>query len=302
MTGDHHHSHHHFPTHASRKALVFGIGLNVIYVIVEFVAGLVVDSLALIADAAHNASDVLGLLLAWMALVLADRAATKYRTYGFGRVSIMAALTSGLLLAATLGALAWEAVGRLRAPVTLDGQTVSVVALIGVLINGLTAWLLAKGQHDLNIRAAFLHMVADAVISLTVVIAGVVVWLTEWWWLDPALSLLVVLLIFYGTWELIREALHLSLDGVPRGIDVKAIEQELAAEPEVIDVHDLHIWALSTSENALTVHLVVKSLTSPNELLMRVQARLARCHGIRHATIQLEYEQRITHALDPNCL
>ncbi|RMH40086.1 MAG: cation transporter [Gammaproteobacteria bacterium] len=281
---------------------MLGIALNVAYVIVEFVAGLLVDSLALIADAAHNASDVLGLLLALVAVILGDRAATRHRTYGLGRVSIMAALISGLLLALTLGALAWEAIGRLQEPQPLDGQTVSMVALVGVGINGLTAWLLVKGSQDLNIRAAFLHMMADALVSLAVVVAGVIVWKTQWWWVDPALTLLVIVVIFYGTWDLIREALHLSLDGVPRGVDIDRLEDELKTLPEVKDVHDLHVWALSTSDNALTVHLVVDALESVNEFLARVQTYLAERHGIRHATIQIEYGQRVDHGLDPNCL
>jgi cobalt-zinc-cadmium efflux system protein len=300
--GDHeHHNHQHSPANFNR-AFAVGILLNTLFVVAEVVAGLWSDSLALIADAGHNLSDVLSLLLAWAAAGLAQRAATRRHTYGLGRVTIMASMISSLALATTLGALAWEAVRRFQAPELADGQVMMLTAGIGVVINGLTAWLFAHGHDDLNIRAAFLHMLADALISAAVVVAGLAVVYTESTWIDPALTLLVVGIVFVGTWRLLRESLHLSLDGVPPALDVPSVEACLKKFEEVIALHDLHIWALSTSEVALTVHLVVRESAVPNRLLATIQQVLDKEFGIRHATIQLEWNEAVDHALDPQCL
>ncbi|MCA9247080.1 MAG: cation transporter, partial [Planctomycetales bacterium] len=263
--------------------------LNVIYVIAEAGAGGWTGSLALISDAGHNLGDVLGLLMAWAATGLARRRPTAQRTYGLGRVTILASLLSGTLLLVAVGAIAWEAVDRLIHPAPVPGLVVVAVAAIGVVINTATALLFMKDRHaDLNIRGAYLHMAADAAVSLGVVIAGVLIWSSGWIWLDPALSLVIAVIIFWGTWGLLKEATHLAVDGVPRGIETSAVREMLLDYTGVADVHDLHIWGLSTTNVALTAHLVMPEHVADDELLQQISHELHEQFGIDHATIQIE--------------
>ena len=271
------------------KAFTIGIALNIIFVIIEAIYGLMADSLALIADAGHNLSDVVSLLLAWGAFYLAKKNPSFQRTYGFRKVTILASLLSAILLLIALAAIAWEAIGRFSDPQAVDGMTVIIVAAIGVVINTLTALLFMKDQKDdLNIRGAYLHMAADAGVSLGVVIAGVAILFTGWLWLDPVLSLMIVLVILISTWGLLRDSINLSIDAVPTDIDVSAVKTYLLSLKDVTALHALHVWALSTTENALTVHLVTNKTSIDNNYLDEIQEYLHHNFSIGHSTIQLE--------------
>ena len=272
-------------------AFAFGIGLNLLFAAAEAGFGIYADSLALIADAGHNLSDVLGLVLAWGAAAMASRAATETRTYGFRKLTIMASLGSAVILILALGGIAWEAVGRFVSPEPVDGPVVIAVASIGVIINTITALLFVSGQkHDLNIRGAFLHMAADAGVSLGVVLAGILIMVKGWLWIDPALSLIVVAVILAGTWGLLRDAGNLAIDAVPRGIDITGIRNYLNRLEPVTGVHDLHVWAMSTTEVAMTVHLVVIGTIDNNSLLEKIQEHMHDRFGIEHTTVQIENE------------
>jgi cobalt-zinc-cadmium efflux system protein len=294
MPEQHHHSehhahhHHHLPARFDR-AFAIGIGLNLVFVIVEFTVGVLVGSLALVADAGHNLSDVLGLVMAWGATLLARRPSTARRTYGMRRATILAALANAALLFIAIGGIAWEAGQRLFALAEVPGMTLIAVASVGVAINTFTAWLFARGRaNDLNIRGAFLHMAADAVISLGVIVAGALILLTGWSWIDPLLSLVIVAVIGWGAWDLARESIDLALDAVPATVDLLAVRAFLTDLPSVREVHDLHIWALSTTEPALTTHLVLTTLEGCDALLAQVRAELHQRFGIEHVTVQLE--------------
>jgi cobalt-zinc-cadmium efflux system protein len=241
------------------------------------------------ADAGHNLSDVLGLVLAWSAAVLAKRAPCARYTYGLRSSSILAALGNAVLLLLACGAIAWEALHRLTAPAPVEGITVSVVAAIGVAVNGFSAWLFMAGSKgDLNIRGAYLHMAADAAISLGVVVSGLVIMGTGWTWLDPAVSLVIVLLIVLGTWSLLRESLRLVMAGVPDSVDAAAVGRFLAHQPGVSGVHDLHIWAMSTTETALTAHLVMPGGYPGDSAIDEIVKRLHHDFSIGHCTLQVE--------------
>lgn len=282
------HEHHHTPLGFDR-AFAVGIALNVLFVLVELGYGFAAQSLALIADAGHNASDVISLLLAWVAMVMARKLPTAKRTYGFRKVTIIASLVSAILLLVALGGIIWEAIGRFFSPRPVAGMTVIVVAGVGVVINGLTAALFASGRKsDLNIRAAFLHMLADAGISFGVVIAGLLMTSTGWLWLDPALSIIIALIVLIATWGLFTSSVNLTIDAVPDGIDLPAIESYLLGLPSVVAVHDLHVWALSTTTVALTAHLVITPSSAPTPDLAAVQEHLHETFGIEHSTIQIE--------------
>lgn len=282
------HDHSHHPADYTR-AFAIGVGLNIVLVVVEAVYGLMIGSLALVADAGHNFSDVLSLLLAWGASLLATTRPTVKRTYGLRRATILAALVSAVLLLVALGAIAWEAVGRLRQPVSVDGMTVIVVASIGVIINTATALLFLAGRKsDLNVRAAFLHMAADAGVSLGVVVAGVLILSFGWLWIDPVVSLAVVAIVLLAGWSLFRDSFDLAIDAVPRDIDAGAVRRFLLGRPGVSEVHDLHIWGLSTTQVALTAHLVVPASSMGDEFLPSVTEELELRFGIGHSTIQLE--------------
>jgi len=290
VSHDHSHSHSHEVANYNR-AFAIGIALNVLFVLIEAGYGVVAQSLALIADAGHNLSDVVSLLLAWGATVLAARRSTEKRTYGFRKATIMASLIGAVLLLVALGGITWEAVGRFLNPQPVTGTVVILVAAIGVVINTVTALLFVSGQkHDLNIRSAFLHMAADAGVSLGVVAAGAVIIWKGWLWVDPAISLAIVVVILAGTWNLFRDSVNLAIDAVPEGIDIVAIRHYLNGLDNVCGIHDLHVWALSTTETALTVHLVVDHSSLSTEFLRKVQQHLHDEFGIEHSTIQVENE------------
>jgi cobalt-zinc-cadmium efflux system protein len=269
--------------------MAIGVGLNAAFVVIEAVCGAWAGSLSLLADAGHNAGDVLGLLLAWAASRLARRPPTRRYTWGFRRATIYAALVNAVILIAACGAILWEAWHRLWSPEAVAGPTMIAVAAIGVLINACTAMLFMRGaERDANVRGAFLHMAADAAISAGVVAAGIAILLTGRSWIDPVVSIVITLAILAGTWDLFRESLDLALDAVPRGVDPEAIAAQLAGIPGVVGVHELHVWAASTSEVSLTVHLVVPDAQHREPALAAATGLLRGRHGIRHTTIQLE--------------
>ena len=283
-----HHNHIHAPKDFGH-AFAVGIALNVGFVLVEAFYGWRTGSLALLADAGHNLSDVLGLMIAWGGFYLAKLRPNRKHTYGLGRATIMAALFNALILLVAVGGIVSEAIDRFTHPVPMQGGTVMAVAAVGVVINGITAWLFVSGsKDDLNLRGAFLHMAADALVSLGVVIIAALFIVTGWMWLDPAISLVIALVILLGTWGLLRQSLHLSLDGVPASIELDAVKNYLSALPEVSAVHDLHVWAMSTSETALTVHLVTCAGHPGDDFLKRVAEELQHDFAIEHATIQIE--------------
>lgn len=294
MAHDHHshdehsHGHSHAPADFGWRFMV-GVALNLAFVVVEAVFGFAVNSLALVADAGHNLSDVLGLALAWGAVALSRRAPSSRRTYGMRRSSILAALFNALFLLFAIGAIAWEAIQRFWRPEPVSGWTVVIVALVGIAVNGVTTMLFAGGQkEDLNVRAAFLHMAADTAVSAGVVLGGLLILYTQWAWIDPALSLTIAVIIFWGTWGLLRESVDLSLDAVPTSIDPKKVKAFLESWAEVTEVHDLHIWPLSTTEPALTAHLVMPSHDCNDEEILRISQALTTEFGISHSTLQIE--------------
>lgn len=288
------HHHHHAPPNYNR-AFAVGVGLNIAFVLVEVFYGLVADSLALLTDAGHNLSDVLGLLLAWGAAALAAKQPSLRRTYGWSRATILASLLSGLLLFAAVGAIAWEAVGRFAQPVVPEGKTMMIVAGIGVVINTVTALFFFSGKdRDLNIRGAYLHMAADAAVSLGVVISGAVILSYGLAWVDPMISLVIAAVIFISTWGLLRDSANLAVDAVPRGVDPRAVREYLGTQPGVADLHDLHIWAMSTTDTALTAHLVMPATPPDDTFLQGVTEGLRKRFGINHATIQVERGEDIT--------
>jgi cobalt-zinc-cadmium efflux system protein len=281
------HDHNHAATNYNR-AFAVGVALNLGFVLIEAGCGWYGNSLALLADAGHNLSDVLGLLLAWGASYLSAWRPAQRHTYGLRRSSILAALGNALLLLVAVGAIAWEAIGRFADPAPVSGGLVIAVAAAGVVINTITALLFVSGGHDLNIRGAFLHMAADAAVSLGVVIAGVLVWWTQAAWIDPAIGLVIAGVITWGTWGLFLQSMNLSLDAVPENIEPAAVRTYLAALPGVTQVHDLHIWAMSTTETALTVHLVRPDAQIDDDWLAEIAHQLHDRFSIEHATIQLE--------------
>lgn len=287
--GHDHAGHDHAPPDRMTTSFAIGMILNIVFVIIGVGAGLVAHSTALLADAAHNLGDVLGLGAALGATVLARRARTTRRTYGLRRTTIFAALANGGLVLFAIGGVAWEAVQRLSEPPEVHGSIVALVAAIGVVINAGAALLFAKGRaEDMNVRGAYLHLMADAAVSAGVVVSGVIVWQTGAAWVDPATSLIVSVVILFGTWKLLREALDLLLDAVPAHIDPIAVEDYLAALPGVTGVHDLHIWSMSTTEVALTAHLLVPWDSCSPSMLHDAAAEIERRFKIGHVTIQLE--------------
>ena len=287
---DQEHGHNHSPAPKNfDRAFAIGIALNVSFVVIEAVFGLLSNSLALLADAGHNLSDVLGLVLAWGASVLVRKIPTQRYTYGLRRTSVLAALTNALVLLIAVGAIAWEAILRFGHPEAVESGTVILVASIGIFINGFTAWLFMSGKdQDVNIRGAYLHMAADAVISLGVVVAAIAMRFTGWLWLDPSVSLAIAVVIGVGTWSLLRESLSLALDAVPANIHPEKVFAYLARLPGVTAVHDLHIWAMSTTEIALTVHLVKPDAIIDDALLVNINNELREQFGIGHTTVQFE--------------
>ncbi len=272
-----------------------GIALNVLFVVVEVVFGLNAQSTALLADAGHNLIDVLSLLLAWSANHLATKKPGGNFTYGYRKTTILSSLLNGIFLIVAAIFIGYEAIYKIFHGSDVQGMTVIIVALIGVAVNTITALLFMKGQHeDLNIKGAFLHMAADAGVSLGVALAGLIIYYTHFTWIDPALSLLIVIFIIWSTWSLLKESVFLSLDAAPEKFDVREIEKELSAHPEVEDIHDLHVWALSTSQNALSAH-VVSNEDKTATLLEDLNQTINKKFGIHHVTIQIEKDTAHLH-------
>lgn len=292
-THEQNHHHHaqlgHVRTARLGRAFAIGIALNIAFVAVEVICGLLADSLALLADAAHNFSDVVGLVLAWGASALALRPPSARFTYGLRGSTILAALANAMLLLVVTGGIAWEAVLRFRSPAVPNETLMIWVALAGILINGVTAWLfMADRKSDLNVRGAYLHMAADAGVSLGVAVAGVGILWTGWQWLDPAAGLLIVAVIFAGTWSLLRDSVKLALHAAPESVDPADVRRYLTALQGVAEVHDLHIWAMSTTETALTAHLVIPTGHPGDDYLADVVHEIEHKFNIGHATLQIE--------------
>ncbi len=287
---DHHHDHGHIHAPASfDRAFAIGIALNIAYVVAEAGTGIWTGSVALLADAGHNLSDVLGLAVAWGGAALARSAPTKRFTYGLKGSTILAALANALFLLVALGAIVLEAVQRFDDPPVVAGLTVSAVAGLGIAINALTAWLFASGRKgDINIRGAYLHMLSDAAVSAGVVLAGIAIWATGIGWIDPLVSLVIAAIILWQTWGLLRETVEMSLAAVPRAIDYDAVTTALQGLPGVARVHDLHIWPMSTTEPVLTAHLVIPGGSPGDAFLTAARGMLHDRFGIGHATLQVE--------------
>jgi cobalt-zinc-cadmium efflux system protein len=274
------------------KAFAWGITLNVTYILIEAFYGLLIHSMSLVADAGHNLSDVLGLLLAWGAAYLARSSATSKRTYGFRKSTILAAMFNSILLLIVVGGISIEAFRKFMYPQPTQGKTMMLVAGVGVVVNALTAFFFFKGkENDLNIKSAFLHMAGDAGVSLGVVLAGLIIIFTGWMWVDPLISILILVVITLGTWGVLKKSLLLSMDAVPEHIETEDVRNYLENLPGVTDVHHIHIWAMSTTEYALTVHLNVPALDSNDNFLRETSKALNNKFGISHTTIQIENDR-----------
>jgi cobalt-zinc-cadmium efflux system protein len=286
----HHHSHHghHAPPDYSR-AFIIGLALNGGFVIAEFIFGLMAHSVSLIADAGHNLSDVLGLIISWVAILVSRRQPSSRHTYGWRKSSILATFLNAIFLLVVTGGIIWEAIQRLIQPATMvEGGIIIIVAAIGIAINTGTALLFASGRKgDMNISAVFLHMAADALVSFGVVLSGIAIIFTKWFWLDPAFSLVISALIIFSTWELLKDSFNLAIDGVPNDIDERVVRAYLSECQGVTQIHDLHIWNMSTVDTALTAHLVIPS-GHDDKFLAQVSQDLQNRFGIQHTTLQIE--------------
>lgn len=288
MHGGHDHSHSQAPKDFGRTFAI-ATALNVALVVAQVIYGVLSNSLALLADAGHNFGDVLGLVMAWLAFAIADWRPSSRFTYRMRAASILSAFANGMLLLVATGFIAWEAVRRFSQPVEVASTQVMIVAGIAIVVNSASAWLLSKGsKSDINMRGAFLHMLADAGVSVAVVVAAGGIMLTGWLWLDPAVSLLISAVILAGTWRLLRESLRLTLNAAPEAIDPHDVQRYLQGLPEVAEVHDLHIWAMSTTETALTCHVVTPAGHPGDAFLHRVAHDLQHKFAIGHATVQIE--------------
>ncbi len=284
------HDHHneHLASNKLSNAFKIGIFINIIFVIVEALYGYLSNSMALVADAGHNLSDVMALVFSWIAIILSRRRPTNKFTYGFRRSTILIALLNTVLLLVAVTIIAWEAIGRIGNPVEIKSVSVIIIALIGILVNGFTAWLFHKDKkHDLNVKSAFVHFVADALVSIGVVVAGVLIYLTGLVWIDILVSFIIIVVILYSTYHLLIDSINLALDAVPEHINISEVGKLLKEHKEVVDFHDLHIWALGTSDTALTVHLTTNKQTDL-EFITSIQNELNQEFDIAHSTIQVE--------------
>ncbi len=288
----HDHHHHHHGIMSSQKitrAFVIGIILNMIFVFAEAITGFVIHSLALLTDAGHNLSDVASLGLVLFASNLAKKKSNENYTYGYQKTTILVALSNAVLLLIAVGAIGYEAVHRIMVPEPVKGNIISIIAGIGIIINTATALLFLKDKDkDINVRGAYLHMASDAVVSAGVVIAGIIMFYTSWFWLDAVISIFIIVVIIFSTWGLLKDSLRLSLDGVPMGIESNAILKYLYGLEGVVEVHDLHIWAMSTTETALTVHLVIPEKVTTDNFLINIKQTLFNDYKVAHSTIQIE--------------
>lgn len=310
MSDAHHHHRHEHSSHRARspdvqvgfgRAFAIGIVLNTAFVMIEAGYGIASNSMALLADAGHNLGDVLGLIVAWVAAALSKRQPTVRYTYGLRGSSILAALFNAMFLLVAVGAIAWEAVGRFAAPELVAERTVIIVASVGILINAVTAFLFFRGRkQDLNVRGAFLHMAADAAVSLGVVLAALTMLYTGWLWLDPAISLVIAAFIIWSTWGLFRDSLAMSLGAVPAAIEPAAVRRYFESLPGVAGIHDLHIWPIGTNEVALTCHLVMPGGHPGDKFLQNAAAEVAERFGIGHPTLQIETTEESACALAPD--
>ncbi len=284
---EHNHSHSHDMNLGN--AFKIGISINIVFIIVEAVYGFLSNSMALVADAGHNLSDVLALVFSWIAVILSQRKPTLKFTYGFRRSTILIALLNTILLLAAVAFIVWETIQRLGKPLEINSNSVITVAAIGIAVNGFTAWLFMKGKkHDLNIRSAFVHFIADALVSLGVVVAGIIMAFTGIVWVDSLVSFAIIAVILYSSYHLLIDSVNLALDAVPENVNIEAVRDYLKSLPEVSDIHDLHIWALSTTDAALTVHLATNTQTDV-AFITNIQHQLHQQFDIEHATIQVEY-------------
>ncbi len=292
---EHHHHHHHGAPASIGAIFIVSIALNALFVIIEAAVGLWQDSMSLLSDAGHNLSDVLSLVLVLVAFRLAKHRSTNRYTYGYKKSTVLISLLNALILLVAVGAIVAESIHKLRQPAALDGGVISWTAGVGIVINGLTALLLMKGQkEDLNVRGAFLHMAADTLVSVGVVISGVVIRLTGLYIIDPIVSLIIALVILITTWDLLSDSLRLSLDGIPEGIDIAHIEEQMLQTDNVLDVHHVHIWAISTTENALTAHVVIEDLSTMEQTKSQLKHQLSDL-GICHATLEIENKDSDCH-------
>lgn len=297
----HHHHHHHEMTATAGRALIIGIVLNLLFVVIEVVMGLAYNSLGLLSDAGHNLSDVFGLILAFLAFKLAQVAPNRRYTYGYRKSTILVSLANAIILLLAVGAIILESVRKLQAPEPVDGAAISWTAGAGIVVNGLTAWMLMSGRKDdLNMKGAFLHMVADTLVSIGVLLSGIVISYTGFTIIDPIISLVIAVVVLFSTWSLLTDSVRLSMDGVPRNVDMDAVSRALVAEDGVISVHHLHVWAMSTTENALTAHIVVRDMSGMEELKHRIKERLAH-EGIAHATLEFETGDASCHEKSCDC-
>ncbi len=288
-----HHQHDLTPTFTNlNRAFIIGIILNAVFVVVEAAAGFYTGSLALLTDAGHNLSDVASLALALLAFKLAKVKPTKNYTYGLQKTTILVALANAVILLIAIGSIGWEAAHRLFNPEPTPGKTIAIVAGIGLVINSVTAYLFFKDkEHDLNVKGAYLHLAADALVSLGVVVAGILIYFTNWFWLDSVISFVIILVIFFSTWRLLKDTLRLSLDGVPKNIDAAAVQKAIGQLPMIQEVHHIHIWAISTTRNALTAHLVLQQETRPEKIITIKEAvkNLLKPLNIQHVTLETEF-------------
>lgn len=288
MTHEHHHHHHDHAVTSLNKAFILGISLNVAFVVIEFAVGLYYGSMGLLSDAGHNLSDVASLLLAMLAFRLAQAHATPKYTYGYKKSTVLISLLNSVILLVAVGVIVAESVGRMLHPAPVAGGAIAWTAGIGVLVNGFTAWLFLKDKdRDLNVRGAYLHMAADALVSVGVLVSGLVISWTGWTVVDPIVGLIVAVVIVASVWSLTRDSLRLSLDGVPEGIDVAELESRMVSVQGVKTVHHIHVWAISTTENALTAHVVLDDLSRMEAVKRDLKALLGRS-GIPHATLEFE--------------